>query len=237
MNILQKKLQSLVLWFNTLSRVTKLALIITLFAGSIGILLQFIFPERVPQIAAISPNFERGVPETSNFTISFAQVLPESTQKDISISMEPTVYGESFFLNNNYELYFQLSEKMELNTEYTLRVLYKNKPIYTHTFVTNEFTALERAEQIRQQSLDDQKFSEQQKKQEQEFPWIFKMPLKTDEYVIVYDFEREEFRIRLQVVEPTNEEIKTNLQNNALKAFESIDVDPEEWGYYFLYLD
>lgn len=223
-------------WFLSLSRLTRFTILLVLIVGGIGAFLQAVYTDDSPIVTSIAPAFQRGVPENSNFTITFKQVVPQTIQDKVAISIEPKVAGSFFFLNNN-QLYFQIAEKMELNTQYTLRVLYEERSIYEHPFLTNEFTALERAEQLRQQSLEDQKFSEQQQKQEEAFPWTFKMPISTDEYTIVYDYEVEEFRIRLKVVEPQNQEIKTNLQNKALFALEGIDVDPDEWGYYFLYLE
>ena len=66
----------------------------------------------------------------------------------------------------------------------------------------------------------------------QQYPWYPKLPIVTKDYQIVYDFDKQMFRIRIKSVSPTTTEVKTITQS-ALNDLKNIGVQ-EPIKYYVL---
>lgn len=60
------------------------------------------------------------------------------------------------------------------------------------------------------------------------YPWYSKLPIETKDYRIVYDFEKNSFRIRILT------ESSESLKNDALNKLRSIGVDTNTIPYYFI---
>lgn len=88
---------------------------------------------------------------------------------------------------------------------------------------------------VADQGLLDIEFNEALIRKIDKFPWYQDFPIVTDEFTIVYDYELNSFRIRLKIAESASQEIKTSVQQKALDAMKNKNVDPDEWGYHFLY--
>lgn len=233
---MQKLFQRITNYFQNLSRPVQAALAVVFVLGIIGIFLQLLFPDRPPVVTDITPAIEFGVPENSSFTISFGTVLSQDTKNKLSFKVTPPIGAKTYWLENNYQYYFQLTELMENNSEHTIQVFYKNSEIFSHTFVTSEFSAEEQREHIREQSEADYEFGQAVDRLRTDLPWYDDIPIDNEQFTVMYDYDREEFRIRLKVPESTDAEIRQNLENKALSAMEAIDIDPAEWGYYVLYI-
>lgn len=218
-----------------LSNRTKYFILFVFFLGGIGILFQTLFPDRKPIVSSISPNNETNVPENSSFTLSFSTLLDDKTKKSLTFQTNPVISAKSYWLDNNYQYYFQLTELMKNNTDYTIQVFYKDTEIFSHSFKTAEFSLEEMQAQLIEQSKYEHEFGQAVREQIQEFPWYQKIPIETDQFIIVYDYKLKSFRINLLIPENTNEEIKQNLQKKALTALQEINVDPVEWNYHFTY--
>ena len=234
---MNKLIHKAVTYFKNLSTISKVAVITVLILGLLGLLLQILFPDRPPIVAEINPSIEFGIPENSNFSVSFTQVLDMETQKNVSFKVEPTISAETFWLRDNYQYYIQVTENLKLDTEYTVTVLYKNKEIASKTYLTSPFTLEEQRQHIIEQSQADIEFNEAIENLKKDFPWYSNIPIDTDQFTIVYDYDRKQFRIRLKVPENTSAEIIDNLTKKALSALQDIDVNPTEWGYYVLFLN
>jgi hypothetical protein len=66
----------------------------------------------------------------------------------------------------------------------------------------------------------------------QQYPWYPKLPIVTKDYQIVYDFDKQMFRIRIKSVSPITTEVKTITQS-ALNDLKNIGVQ-EPIKYYVL---
>lgn len=66
----------------------------------------------------------------------------------------------------------------------------------------------------------------------QQYPWYPKLPIVNKDYQIVYDFDKQMFRIRIKSVSPTTTEVKTITQS-ALNDLKNIGVQ-EPIKYYVL---
>jgi len=221
-------------YFRGLSKVSKAVLISIGFLGMFGLLLQFIFPERIPSVTGISPVYTVGVPENSDITISFSAILDESTKKNLKFISEPEISANAFWLENNYQYHFQNTQPLKNNTNYTITVFYRNTKIFTHSFITNEFSDAQQQEHIREQAQEDINFDEAIKKLQTEYPWYDDIPLETDQFTIIYNYDRKQFRIRLKISEDTNQEIIDNLTKKALTALIEKNIKVDEWGGYYV---
>lgn len=219
----------------SLSNRTKYFILFIFFLGGVGILFQTLFPDRTPIVSSISPNNTTNIPENSSFTVSFTTLVDEDTKESLSFRTTPAISAKSYWLDNNYQYYFQLSEFMTNNTDYTIQVFYKDSEIFSHTFKTSEFSLEEIQAQLIEQSKYEHEFGQAVREQIEEFPWYQKIPIETDQFIIVYDYKLKSFRINLLIPEDMNEEIKQNLQKKALTALQDINVDPDKWNYHFTY--
>lgn len=227
-------IQKITNYFKSLSIVSKISLVSVLSLGILGLLLQNIFPDRIPQVTSISPVYTIGVPENSDITISFSTVLDESTKNNIRFSIDPEISANGFWLENGYQYYFQNTKPFKNNTNYTISVFYKKNNIFSHSFMTNEFSLEEQQAHIREQAQEDINFDEAIKKLQAEYPWYDDIPLETEQFTIIYNYDRKQFRIRLQVSEDTNQEIIDNLTNKALTALMDKNIDVDDWGGYYV---
>ena len=66
----------------------------------------------------------------------------------------------------------------------------------------------------------------------QQYPWYPKLPVDTKDYTIIYDFDKQMFRIRIKSVSPATSDVKT-LTQSALNDLVNIGVQ-EPIKYYVL---
>jgi hypothetical protein len=91
----------------------------------------------------------------------------------------------------------------------------------------------EQQQQLNQQTEDDINYSETLKQLYQQSPWLKKLPIETNNYRLVYDFETSSFRIRILTIPSSPEELET-IKQTALNHLQSIGVDTTIQPYYFL---
>lgn len=66
-------------------------------------------------------------------------------------------------------------------------------------------------------------------------PWYSKIPIETKDYTIIFDFEKNSFRIRLKVSKTSTEAVVKTLTDKALLSIKEIGAVPT--NYYILYID
>ncbi|MFH2062268.1 MAG: hypothetical protein ABIJ43_04755 [Candidatus Beckwithbacteria bacterium] len=62
----------------------------------------------------------------------------------------------------------------------------------------------------------------------QKYPWYSKLPIETKDYIIIYDFDKNSFRIRLLT------QISKEIKQSAIDQLNKIEVDLNKFSYYFL---
>jgi len=95
-------------------------------------------------------------------------------------------------------------------------------------FNLNEVNSTDSAQQIQ----DALKYGQALKDLNQKYPWYSKLPIETKDYRIIYDFDKEMFRIRIKSTSETSDNTKPIIQN-ALSDLKRIGV-PEPVKYYVL---
>ncbi|GEM_PF-3082201 len=189
-------------------------------------------PEEYPAIASTSPlDQSEGVILTLPISISFAEELSRQQQAHISISITPELEVSQKW-TNNHTLELTPARSPESTTTYTVVISYKNRKIHSFSFETATKTPEEIAEGNRQQAEDDFLFAQEEKKFYETHPWYSKLPIETADYVIVYNFEKNAFRIRLTLGDGVlGAELKA-AENRALQDLENIGVDLKKYDYY-----
>lgn len=190
--------------------------------------------DAAPAVASSSPqNQSEGVILTLPITVSFAEDLDTGQQANVSFTIQPGLDVLQEWTNAAV-LQLALTQLPESSTTYTVTVLYKKKAIYSFTFTTTAETPEELTEAGRVQAEEDFLFAQEEKEFYKTYPWYGSIPIRTDDYVIVYNFEKEAFRISLTLGEnPLGAQIEA-AKTRALDSLEAIGVDLNVYDYYVL---
>lgn len=107
----------------------------------------------------------------------------------------------------------------EYGIKYKVSVIFEDKEIYNFEFTANPFTPEQLKEEGELQTKGDIAYNEAVKKIINEYPWYTKLPIETSEYRIVYDWDKEMFRIRIL-------KSSANIEEALLKLEEAGAVKP-----------
>lgn len=166
---------------------------------------------------------------TTDILLIFNRKVEQEEQKFAKIEISPEIEYVGFWQDNQFTI--SPKKPLEKETEYEIKINLKEKNIHTFSFKTAPFTPEQIEEEGKLQSQDDLEFGEAFKKFIKDHPWYVHIPIETVEYRIVYDFEKDSFRIRIKVpVEITEEE---RMIEKALESLKKAGV-PEPVSYYVL---
>ncbi|NIT03682.1 hypothetical protein GTO10_01995 [Candidatus Saccharibacteria bacterium] len=214
--------------------ITAIILIVGLIAMLIVGILLIREPELMPAVASTIPqDNEEGVLGILPLEITFQEELDGAVQSDVAVVINPETDSSATWSSAN-TLQVTIDQGLESATTYTVAVLYKQKEIYSFSFKTTDKAKEQIEEEARQQAADDFLVAEAEKDFYKTYPWYASIPIETNEYVIVYNFEKEAFRIRLTLGENALGAEVEAAKNRALGDLEAIGVDLNEYSYYFL---
>lgn len=195
----------------------------------------FVSPEPTPTITFTTPtNNSQTVVEDSDIKIVFEDELSQKEASQINAKSTPEVTFIKTWVDTN-TLLLTPRDDLQNDTEYKIGIYFKDKEIDQITFRTELYSKEEVRLQGIEQSENDKLFNEDLKETFDEMPWLEKLPIKTEEFTIVYDFNEQSLRIRLLIPESSPEQTKTNLQQKALENIEETGINAGEITYYFLY--
>ncbi len=97
-------------------------------------------------------------------------------------------------------------------------------PSVKNQFNLNKLNPQESAQLIQ----DDLKYGQALEKLNQTYPWYSQLPIETKDYRIIYDFDKNSFRIRLLT------QVSETIKQAALDKLKSVGVDLNQFSYYFL---
>lgn len=206
-------------------------LIIALLIGFLGTR-----PPSAPVVSAIEPadGQENFLGETP-VAVTFKDGLTEKQQDAVYFEFQP----EAFFTirwtaANRVEASFVQPLALELNTTYSVKVLYNNDPIYTSSFKTPAISEEQLTRDLTEQAGGDRLFADAQTDWYKDNPWYAQLPIVKDDYTIVYEPDTKKFRIRLTLSDnPTGAEIDA-AKDRAVQELETIGVDLNLYQYYFV---
>ncbi len=210
------------------------AILIVVVALIVGLILRGVPEEALPAVAATIPqNGQEGVLGIIPLEISFQEDLNAADQANIDINVSPAVDKTISWTTAN-NLRVTLNQDLEQALVYTVSILHKNKEIHSFSFTAVDKTQEQVEEEARQQAADDFLVAEAEKEFYETYPWYTSIPIETDDYVIVYNFEKESFRVRLTLGEnPLGAQIEA-AKTRALDSLEAIGVDLNVYDYYVL---
>ncbi len=83
---------------------------------------------------------------------------------------------------------------------------------------------------------EDWEFGQAWKEIYKKYPWYGKFPIEKDGYILLWDLDRESFRIRLKMSENGSKEQKDSLLSEALNDIEvTTGISSKNFDYYVLY--
>lgn len=195
--------------------------------------LQFAAPFK-PQIISVQPaNNASDVSPKSQIEILFEKEVPEQEQSNFYVRLVPGVATTNVWVSPKL---LRLVPQTELasSTNYSVSVLFNEEEIYTSNFATVVLATYteEEISEIRQMALEVSAAFYQTVEQ---YPFIQKLPIRKDSYTIVFDYDREEFRVRLKMPSTAPEATKQEALNAALADMQASEITVDDYGYYVLY--
>jgi len=85
---------------------------------------------------------------------------------------------------------------------------------------------------------DAKSLSELMRRFNESYPWYSKLPIENDDYIILWDLEKEQFRIALKINESSSQEQKDGLMEDALIEIQKLaGWKPNQYEYYVVFLN
>lgn len=204
----------------------KILIIISVIIIILTILMSLIPRKQIPT-AKTQLNYPIATIDQTNLTTTFSQLLNKSQQNQVKIKTNPEFKTQANWTSDQ-KLQITPQEKLQPNTNYTVAILYKNKSLDSFNFTTSSYSIQELQQKMQLQTQEDLKSGQVINKLHQQYPWYSKLPIETNEYRIIYDFDKNSFRIRL--LTQSSETIK----QAALNQLKTLGVDLDQFTYYFL---
>ncbi len=132
------------------------------------------------------------VDEKAEIIFTLNRLILNTDTEDLKIEISPLTQLEKVYLNNKIRI--SPTSSFLLNTQYEIKISYKNNLIYTLNFETTPFTDKQIKDEGKKQTEGDLAFNEVYNQFLEEKPWYRKIPIERDIYTIVYDFELLKFR-------------------------------------------
>ena len=214
----------------------KTIIIFTILLLAIFLLVKFFFaPSKQKEIplgviSALPNNNAVFVNQRAEIIITLNRSIRLEEGGDLKVQISPAEKIQTVYQENKIRISPETS--FQLNTDYKIEILFKEKLIYTLNFWTNPFTQEQIEEEGVKQTAGDIAFSEAYKEFLQKNPWYIRIPIENTSYRIIYDFEKQSFRIRLKIP-PINKEQEKILIERALNNLKKIGVK-EPIDYYVL---
>lgn len=157
-------------------------------------------------------------------------LLPEDSQ-EIEVEIKPQIEFQSVY--TGYSIDINPENSLSLGTDYEIKIIYQNKDLYVLNFFTNPFTKEQIEEEGALQSQADLDFNEEYKRFYENYPWYQQIPIEEKNYRIVYDFNVEQFRIRL-LFKPNSESDLSKIIKDAVSDIEKLGVKKPVTNYYVI---
>lgn len=164
----------------------------------------------------------------AEITLTLSRIVSVEEGNNLKTQIKPE--GKTSIVYQEDKIRISPEEPFRFDTKYEISIIYKDKNIYTLAFTTTPFTQQQIEEEGLKQTAGDIAFTEAYKQFLTKYPWYTRLPIENFEYRIVYDFEKESFRIRLKIPTETEDQEKT-LINKALSDLKKIGVK-EPVSYY-----
>lgn len=177
--------------FLTKKRLTMFLAGLVLIVGSFYL---FANKEASPTVMSTIPNNgDVEILENSQISINFNDGVTERQKGQISVLFAPLVDFDSTWLTSTFKIIPK--NPLRNNTNYSVSVFLDKKQIYQFSFETSTFSQADIKKYGPSQSQNDLAFGEATKKVVEQYPWYTSLPIKTKDYVVYYDFDKQKFAI------------------------------------------
>ena len=187
----------------------------------------FLPKPKLPNITNTTPSDGTdNVIETSQININFASVPNDAVKKGVSVSIDPQTDFDSTWLTSTYKVVPKSSLKN--NQRYTVKVLYNKETVYAFTFTTEVYSQADATKYGTIQSKMDYDYGQAVKDTAIKYPFYTSLPIKTQNYIIDYDFSKSKFVITF-TTNLTLDQQNTLIQD-AIKNIKSVGgTDPVQY--------
>jgi len=187
-----------------------------------------------PEIVSVVPN--NGAVDVllgSQIDIVFRNSVPEEEQEKFFVRLVPGVPSTPVWVSNKF-LKIVPSSQLTSETTYRITVLYDGEEIHTSSFSTRYIKTYttEEIDVIQNMALETAAAFYQL---DDTYPFLKNTPLEADNYRVVFDFDRDEFRVRLKMPVTAPEETQQEALDAALQSMRDVGIVVEDYGYYVLY--
>ena len=180
-------------------------------------------------ISSIPKNGSKYVYEKTEVIIELNREIKVDDGNKIRIDITPDIKTNTVYLGNKIRI--KPEDQFQYGSEYNFKVFYEDNNIYTLIFSINPVTPEQLIEDSKKQMEGDIAYNEAIKRLIEDYPWYTSLPIETKDYRIVYDYEKEMFRIRL-LKEFDQKEIDNFTKESILRLKEVGAEDPVK--YYVL---
>lgn len=135
--------------------------------------------------------------------ITLNREISNKEGENLKLEISPKIELNTAYVGNKIKS--SHSNLFEYGKDYFVKVIYQNKEIYAFSFSVNPFTPEQLEREGRLQAEGDMDYNNAVKKLIEKYPWYTNLPIETEDYRIVYDWELNKFRIRI---------LKSNLDKN-----------------------
>ena len=214
---------------------TKVQLILGLMLVVVAVLIvKLSTPKILPEVTSTYPSSDqRNVLDNSIVVINFSESLASKAKDSIVIDISPEIAGISSW-QNDQSLLISPQAPLKSNTQYLVTVSAYNQEIHSFSFNSNAYSTIELRQQVKQQVIDDLNFAKVEAEMYKSMPWLRQLPIETESFRIIYDFDKEAFRIRILKTK-ASEDQKRTLINNALEEKNVNFILEEGFQTNFLY--
>ena len=149
--------------------------------------------------------------ERSEVLIELNREITIEEGNNIKIKIEPEVKTGIVYLSNKIRI--SPETNFGYGVRYKIKVYSLEKEIYSFEFTTNPFTPEQLEKEGKLQAEGDLAYNEATKNFIEKNPWYTNLPIETNDYRIVYDYDKEMFRIRFLQEQTDEEKIKTIIED------------------------
>jgi len=149
--------------------------------------------------------------EKSEVLIELNREITIEEGNNVKIKIEPEVKTEIVYLSNKIRI--SPETNFGYGVRYKIKVYSLEKEIYSFEFTTNPFTPEQLEKEGKLQAEGDLAYNEATKNFIEKNPWYTNLPIETNDYRIVYDYDKEMFRIRFLQEQTDEEKIKTIIED------------------------
>lgn len=184
-----------------------------------------------PKIVSYTPKDEAtNVGLSDSINLVFNRELNNSEKEKINVFTTPSTDLSTSWARK--QLIIAAKNKFTSNVKYKINVMFGNQVLLSFSFTTIPFDQSEVDKAGAIQTTNDYVFGQSYIQFLDKNPWYVYLPINTDQYTVVYDFDKKSFRIRIKIA--TTDVQKNDLVTQVLAKLKSIGVTADPIPYYVL---